>query len=231
MIEGAKRLPPFRPELRAAIREGRKTQTRRVVKPQPDYRHDVVMQGRGTSMHGNDWRFGISGICKSTDWDDEWVSCPYGRPGDVRFLTEPLIDVGGVAAYRDSDPMYSDAFAGTYVLVDGKVMPWRWQNPYLTSIYMPNEAARTFVRIVSVRVERVTEITRSDIRAEGVTIPPHMSNEESYKRAYLNAWVSLWDSINGERDGGKYAWDKAPWVWVIEWEPIESTTTSKGTHE
>jgi hypothetical protein len=81
------------------------------------------------------------------------------------------------------------------------------------SIHMPRWASRLSLEIVSVRVERVQEISFDDAIAEGVCADPHGVRSESRR------WFSeLWDSINAKRG---YGWDVNPWVWVIEFKVIE----------
>ena len=194
-----KRLPPFKPELRQAIREGRKTQTRRVVKPQPDHFHKFS-----------------DGIMRPQIGEKE-IACPYGGKGDIRFLIEPLeVNGAGTASYRDDFEIV--------VGEDGYAIDWRWSKPYLTSIHMPTVAARTFVRLTDVRVERVQEITVDDIKAEGLQSPIPMDIRQGPTTEYMHdvlwrdAWIALWDSINGKRG---YSWESNPWVWVVEWELLE----------
>lgn len=94
---------------------------------------------------------------------------------------------------------------------------------------MPKEAARIFLRLTDVRVERLQEITAEDCIAEGIDLewsdelpqPSHMSiaySEKRVKPAFIKAYAKLWDSLNAKRDGGKYAWDKNPWVFVYQFE-------------
>jgi len=97
------------------------------------------------------------------------------------------------------------------------------------SIHMPKEAARLFLRVTDVRVERVQDISWEDCLGEGVKIrldccePPLVCmhcTECSY------AWIAfekLWDSINAKRNGGVYSWDNNPYVWVYTIERYEKS--------
>jgi hypothetical protein len=190
----------FSSEMVRAILDERKTMTRRVVKyhgEQPRTVADksiVPYSGTGEqlkrAMEMNGYR------------------CPYGVPGDRLWVRE---------TYRFR---YADAGPGSkedsvqYRADRGCLVEPCWH----PSIFMPRWASRITLEVTGVRVERVQDITRTDIRAEGVTIPAHMSNEDSYKAAYLKAWRDLWDSINAKRG---YGWDVNPWVWVVEFRRLQ----------
>lgn len=83
------------------------------------------------------------------------------------------------------------------------------------SIHMPKEAARIFLRVTNVRVERLQEITSGQICKEGVEVEdPYVLNGEEKRYAFSN----LWDSTIKESDLDRYGWNANPWVWVIEFE-------------
>jgi hypothetical protein len=83
------------------------------------------------------------------------------------------------------------------------------------SIHMPKEAARIWLKVTDVRVERLQEITTNQIEQEGVeTEYPHVLNGEEKKYAFQN----LWNSTIKKSDLDRYGWTANPWVWVIEFE-------------
>lgn len=185
------RMPLFIPELRQAIRDGLKRQTRRVIKPQPKAKLAEFTSGEVTAA----WQAGFIP-----------VKCPYGQPGDIRAMTEPLIcgdgneTDGGMAYYADDmKPVFSN---DTH-----EQMPWRWKRPALTSIHMPYEAARTLTVYTDIRVERVQDITDQDAIEEGVNRCNASIPGYARKR-----FQKLWDQINGK----KHPWESNPWVWVVE---------------
>lgn len=174
-----------------AILEGRKTQTRRVVKP----KHQPI------ETAPNDFLISLD-------------LCPYGQPGDILWVREtwgylPETDGGNCYFYK-ADTGISDQPTFT----------WR------PSIYMPFAAARIFLRIKAVRVERLQDISGEDAVAEGIyTEYPSDTllwmhgwkdylGGESDLDAY-GSFASLWQSINGPE-----SWDANPWVWVVEFERI-----------
>jgi hypothetical protein len=96
-------------------------------------------------------------------------------------------------------------------------IPWR------PSIHMPREAARLFLKVTSVKVERVQDITPKNIAAEGLPSFICHPEHEYYKNVCGDNWLGfewfreLWDGINSKRG---YGWDTNPWAWVIEFEKI-----------
>lgn len=95
-----------------------------------------------------------------------------------------------------------------------KHMPWR------PSIHMPKAAARIWLKVTNVRVERLQDISEADIKSEGCTWPkvkdggqPKDYSEHFQKNMWLSIWIDLWESINGNA-----SWNANPWVWVVEFE-------------
>jgi hypothetical protein len=182
-----------------AILAGSKTQTRRIVKPQPLWVYDDTIP------------------VKTQDADPKGaIRCPYGVPGDRLWvretwqaLTEPnpshLIaekpQPGDDIRYRATEPE-------TWI----PALPWR------PSIHMPRWACRLVLEITDVRVERLQDISRQDALAEGIDMsaPQVASLVEEYRPVI--AFAGLWESINAKRA----PWKSNPWVWVIEFEEIEA---------
>lgn len=205
----------FTPDNVRAILAGTKTQTRRVVKPQPqpDTWNDepcISWQQRKRSK----WFAWDRGSGMQFDPSIANV-CPYGAPGDVLWVREAWALVPATA-YRASDVVQTvspdDAHDAAIYKAGWPLSPpsvsWR------PSIFMPRWAARLTLRITEVRVERVQDISEADAWAEGVKpavsiIIPH----DAGRRAY----AALWDSINGK----KYPWASNPWVWAITFEVLK----------
>ncbi len=177
-----------------AILEGRKTQTRRVVKqylpspramagtkPVPD---DLVLRSSGFA-HRN--------------------TCPYGQPGDRLWVREAW------ARYNIDQDSHDMAYRAT--APDEWPIEGRWR----PSIHMPRWASRITLEIVSVRVERLNNITREDAAAEGICYP----DSEPKPEWYLNSnwpeqnFAGLWEAINGAG-----SWQENPWVWVVEFDRV-----------
>jgi hypothetical protein len=175
-----------------AILDGTKTQTRRVIRPQPGAEVNRYEPG----FVNEAWQSGFVD-----------VSCPYGAPGDRLWvretwgrLYEPPPD--------DSEPTFYRADYDAEALAT-QVLP-RWK----PSIHMPRWASRITLEVTGVRVERLREITEADAEAEGVS-----SNLETRTLA-RDEFRALWESINGKRPG--CAWEQNPWVWVVEFRCVKA---------
>ena len=191
----------FSGEMVRAILDGRKTQTRRVIKPQPSagVRRSVFVLSGLEDGHGRELR------------------CPYGRPGDTLWVRETWAS----HKYMD-DTKPSEFTAGAQMLpvwyrADGVQSDERGK--WRPSIFMPRWASRITLRVVDVRVEQVQDISEEDAVAEGVTknLPDGWICAESHRMIFKR----LWNSINGTRG---YAWYTNPWVWVVEFEEVSWKT-------
>jgi len=174
----------------SAILDGRKTQTRRVIKPQP-----VKIDGGVPYRDPPKWGNGKPGTAI--------YRCPYGMRGDRLWVRETFCRIdGGDYAYKSTDAQ--DADAERCRLEYG----YKWT----PSIFMPRWASRITLEIVSMHVERVQEIDEADAKAEGCE-RRGPNDQHGDERSYYEGYRELWDSINAKRG---YGWDKNPYVWVIE---------------
>ena len=204
-----------------AILAGHKSQTRRVVKPQPSddflptvgLYHPTKVDKRSGEAYPGDETFGAAD-------DAEDYPCPYGQPGDRLWVRETwqtegadfrrvmmaLGDIPPEVIYRaDKTPKQDADFTRHF----------RWR----PSIFMPRWASRITLEIAEVRVERLQEITFEDAKAEGVpkelcniVTTPHMGYLDT-----RSGYRALWYSINGKT----HPWSSNPWVWVVGFKRIE----------
>ena len=210
-----------------ALLDGSKTQTRRVVKPQPI---SVIAQpGEGKVPA---WAIvnqaPATGVCVNVCGNEDWLRCPYGKPGDRLWVRETFLDTlgTGVEHQDDSGTRHRYAFAadcapGSYGDQARKDYGLKWK----PSIHMPRVACRILLEIVSVRVERLQNISEADAKAEGIT--PHevrhfaifgasaAERAAIYRDAAVRPYRGLWQQINGVG-----SWDANPWVWVIEFKRV-----------
>jgi hypothetical protein len=183
-----------------AIIDNRKSQTRRVVKPQPER-----VWGQGVRRDDPE-HFSAHVRFPNGNQPDPWIRCPYGKPGDVLYCKEPFallndIQSGTAALYRDCDGQgipiaYREAH-------EGSVKVSRWRSP----IFMPRAAARLKIVLTEVRVQRLQDISEDDAIAEGMAIDDAVHD---YSR--------LWDSINAKRG---YPWESNPFVFVLGFKKVE----------
>ena len=204
----------FNSNMVCAILDGRKTVTRRVVKPQ----HLRVLDSPYRKEHP-----------KTPDKVLlERLCAPPCRPGDILYVRETWCDPSGTGwpiLYKADMPMHWDAEdTETGIAVDLKTADYKWR----PSIHMPREAARIFLRVTDVRVERLQEITEEQARAEGaqpfmMTVDVDKPDDEKRWQEMLPAlsmFPALWDSAIKPKDRALYGWEANPWVWVIEFERI-----------
>lgn len=190
-----------------ALLAGTKTQTRRIVKPQP--------------KHTDTWTtltyFPKSGraIERGPDYPDgeeDVRVCPYGSPGDRLWVRETMdLWPGTCAVYSCDGELVVNPFC------EGHIERQEWLDNHamakVPSIFMPRWASRITLEITGVRVERVQSITEEDAEAEGATNTCDMPN---CLHTYRGGFYSIWNSINGK----KYPWASNPWVWILEFRRI-----------
>lgn len=211
------------PMIRALL-EGRKTQTRRVVKPQPPVGHVYV--GRVLcSTHRADegkWTWAVEQAAMLRD--AHRVRCPYGQPGDLLWVRETF---RGARGY-DGMPPSKWGNKPIWYSADGDPDAQRWwhlSDRGKPGIHMPRWASRLTLRITDVRVERLQNISEADAIAEGISPKwePGCSGRLmeaiggfSFRPA-ASAYADLWESINGPG-----SWDANPWVWAISFDVIKA---------
>ncbi|MCW1887689.1 hypothetical protein OKA04_23330 [Luteolibacter flavescens] len=201
-----------------ALLDGTKTQTRRIIAPQPE----------ATSF---------AYLWKGREIGEKifpLTCCPYGAPGDRLWVRETF---GDRADYAAIGALHKDRY---YYAADGKKAGWR----YRPSIHMPRKASRITLEVVSVRVERLQDISEEDAIAEGIECThrdedrtfwknyrfegpiakrgkvwtPEENQIVNYNRKPVRSYQSLWESINGPG-----SWDANPWVWVVEFKRLSPT--------
>lgn len=202
----------FNTEMVRATLDGRKKCTRRVIKPQPDEKHTYPLGFVNDSTERKNigsFGFGTSELGGSI----QYVKPPY-QPGDILYVRE---------TWCDDRPFTHDDTPGQYFYRADTMYPRKGDHVYMNvkwhpSIHMPKEAARIWLKVTSVRVERLQEITSEQICKEGVEVEePYVLNGEEKRYAFSN----LWDSTIKKSDLDRYGLDASPWVWVIEFERCE----------
>lgn len=186
----------FNTEMVRAILDGRKTCTRRIVKPQPTahygaqcikppYQPGDILYVRETWERFECWN------CEG----DERGNCPKEPKKSV------LDKTCGCYMYRATDEISGDA---------------KWH----PSIHMPKEAARIWLCVTDVRVERLQEITAESALTEGADKYIH-ANGTLNEDQTITSFIGIWNSTIKKSDLDRYGWDASPWVWVIEFVKIE----------
>jgi hypothetical protein len=188
-----------------AIMEDRKTKTRRVINPQPvinldDKRKVTIPVNR---MHG---LIDTLGFFSVEDYIKNKARYEVGNILWVRETWRPAeVKCNGGADYF----YYADGFSDASSKSETGRAKWK------PSIHMPRKAARIFLRVTDVKIERLQDITEEDAEAEGVKA--YGQNNCSGTSARI-AFAELWDGLNEKRG---YGWRKNPWVWVYTFERCE----------
>ena len=238
-----------------ALLAGRKTVTRRLLKPQPapNSPHDG----------GTKWVFdahkGLHIPCGTVGHlalaEKMGLRCPFGQPGDRLWVRETVAFIGcekgdagaiwgpdrnlfnedngpddqWMQVVYGADATYGPGQYGMAKLPGGQM----FEGPWHPSIHMPRWASRLTLEVVSVRVERLHDITEEDARAEGAgewareaLDSNHRTeqwcrwtkrlNPKATETSTLGAFAALWASINGPE-----SWDANPWVWRVEFRRVE----------
>lgn len=185
----------FNTKMVRAILDGRKDATRRIVKG--FIPNDAVWGYTAFTPKGY-----IS--CRGTFADG------YGE----KFFKLPC-EPGNILYVRET---WKKAPNGYYYYEDWQRNDIADVTKWKPSIHMPKEAARIWLKVTDVRVERSQEITIDGIRNEGIS---SMAVHAGDMEIALKEWKNLWNSTIKKTDLDSYGWDANPWVWVIEFERCE----------
>lgn len=223
MSESKERPILFSGPMVKAILEGRKTQTRRIVKVQPQ-----LIDGLWHVLYGP-WDAGHGIYETEEEMLAEYLNvisrkCPYGKPGDRLWVRES----GWERPYRTTKMLRdgADTWPAYLYSADGDD-EWAKEQEWIRrpSIHMPRKASRITLEITNVRVERLQDISCKDINAEGV-MPALLAGHDididgdlwpSGVKKFTTEFSNLWDKINGK----KHPWASNPWVWVVEFKKLE----------
>ncbi|KMV67155.1 hypothetical protein AI29_15040 [bacteria symbiont BFo2 of Frankliniella occidentalis] len=207
----------FNGEMVRAILDGRKTQTRRVLKAQPSsgVRSSSFVNSGFEDGHGNE------------------IKCPFGQVGDRLWVRETFrvhsraTDVATLAYKASEQQSWTQQVARVPIeLCTKQVSPEAWT----PSIHMPRWASRITLEITDIRVERLNDISEKDAAAEGVGsatwfaakgVPEDewtsLGEFGAQKPSHINCFASLWESIYGQD-----SWQSNPFVWVVEFKRVEA---------
>lgn len=200
-----------------ALLAGTKTVTRRLVKPQPEY-----------SEEWKCWQW-PSNLCETmVEIRDMGGLGPYGWRGDRLWVKERFswMSKDRQTAWRDAKVAAGEGAELVFFADEDEHDHKCWK----PSIFMSRAQSRITLEVVSVRVERLHDITEEDAQREGVdrqfvvdlaTFMQPGKKEGFFKKlddnsSYLNGFRSMWREINGQE-----SWDANPWVWRVEFKRVE----------
>jgi uncharacterized protein YhfF len=208
----------FSNEMVNAIQDNRKSQTRREVKPQPDIDMPIKKVPMYSELEEHWNKYCITDI----NGEDHLIKCPYGQPGDILWVRE---------SWMNRSPRQFHLDAGSYIYKAG------WDGctdaGWKPSIHMPFEAARIFLRVKEIKVERLQDISEEDAKAEGIEVSHDYgdgnfayknydgdSSVQDWEQATIS-FQTIWHSINGAE-----SWNANPFVWVIKFERVAASEIS-----
>lgn len=202
----------FNTEMVQATLEGRKTATRRIMKPQPLFK---------TSRK---YIFADETCPKKFEDCDNIFDVYQYQVGDILYVRETFCEV----PYEyEHIPMENGHITVPKIAyrADSKI---DYTGIWKPSIHMPKELARIFLKVTNVRVERLQDITEEQARKEGVKDPYNYMEPWFYERPsmkeltyHIAAFAGLWFSILPKYYQDYMTWEANPWVWVIEFERVE----------
>lgn len=193
----------FSGEMVQAILDGRKTQTRRVMKIPPE-RDQVRLCHWVESGFAHPLQEGDGCSCRE-------IKCPYGKVGDRLWVKETW------STEWDGNKRYI-----CYKARGGKYYDTGVKHTWKSPLFMPREHSRIDLEITNIRVERLQDITEDDAKAEGVQ-PEKMgvmaSKENNCSRlCYRKGFEKLWEKIHGIKCD--FDWESSKWVWAIEFRKL-----------
>ncbi|AXO73639.1 MULTISPECIES: hypothetical protein [Klebsiella pneumoniae complex] len=208
----------FNAEMVRALLSGRKTQTRRIIKPQPEATLSGSLSGKWLSRP-------LNGLLLPKI-EDIAIHCPFGSVGDRIWVREAFrvhsraTDVATLVYKASERNSWTEQTRRVPVAVCNKpATPEKWT----PSLHMPRWASRILLEITNVRVERLNAISEEDARAEGIIDGGCLNCGEPEPCGCANpepdatdAFAYLWQSVYGQE-----SWNANPWVWVISFERIE----------
>lgn len=200
----------FKTEMVQALLAGRKTCTRRLVK---------FLPGKNPQWTG----YIKDGLMLYNGKNEPCIRKALYQPGDILYVRETwhkytkrvgngeFCHLAEFYGYKASIANSEDA-----------------NEPWHPSIHMPKEAARIWLKVTDVRVERLQDITEDGAKEEGANFKngKNVGLEEKMRRTAIERFAEIWNSTIKKTDLDRYGWDANPWIWVIEFERCKSRERS-----
>lgn len=221
----------FNTEMVRAILEGRKTVTRRVIKPHNPFRSDNYKQGRyGLWIDATTDNGDKCGHIKDYSVSPCWQTFSYYIKNCAPYKVGDILYVRETWGFDNHNWLYKADFSDEDLIKLKRLLIWH------PSIHMPKEAARIFLKVTDVRVERLQDITEEDAIKEGCEGTPCEHHgyivgggmcgcTDCMNTGWLEPptleFMDIWHSTINKKDLDEYGWNANPWVWVIEFERIE----------
>ena len=194
----------FNTEMVRAILDGRKTCTRRLVR---------FLPGENPQWTG----YIRDGLMLYNGKNEPCIRKASYQPGDILYARETWHKY--TKRVGDGESCHLEEFYGYKASIANSEDA---DEPWKPSIHMPKEAARIWMKVTNVKVERLQEIAEAGIRKEGVDVDPkECAGKFDFTSELFFLFQRLWDSTIKKSDLDRYGWNASPWVWVIEFERCE----------
>ncbi|MCM1166424.1 MAG: hypothetical protein NC299_13340 [Lachnospiraceae bacterium] len=231
----------FNTDMVRAILNGRKTVTRRVIK----FDKEDLSECRFVEMSidpaetriakdGTEYPHDLKGLYATFEDDNSFfplVKAPY-QIGDILYVRETwayqycweceqqnIEDECDFEKHRFKSAPFGEYGCYKFPTEHDEPVDHQWH----PSIHMPKEAARIFLRVTDVRVERLQDITIQGLQDEGILLQGYISQYAALTTDVFEPFKELWNSTVKKSDLEKYGWEANPWVWVIEFERVGAT--------
>ena len=215
----------FNTDMVRAILDGRKTATRRLIKPQPKFRLCYTFAG---CNHGT-WSYPSDTVYEY--WGEECRLPDCITDEDKKMVWKPPYNADDILYVRETwSPVFVVPRRYLYKVgcKEAENLPIKWH----PSIHMPKEAARIWLKVKDVRVERIKDMTDKDALNEGAQgvkcdhagLGPYGCTDcmnTGWLEPPILEFIGIWDSTIKKSDIDRYGWDANPWAWVIEFERCE----------
>ena len=215
----------FNTDMVRAILDGRKTATRRLIKPQPKFRLCYTFAG---CNHGT-WSYPSDTVYEY--WGEEYRLPDCITDEDKKMVWKPPYNADDILYVRETwSPVFVVPRRYLYKVgcKEAENLPIKWH----PSIHMPKEAARIWLKVKDVRVERIKDMTDKDALNEGAQgvkcdhagLGPYGCTDcmnTGWLEPPILEFIGIWDSTIKKSDIDRYGWDANPWAWVIEFERCE----------
>lgn len=201
----------FNTEMVRSILDGRKTVTRRVIKPQPKSKLCYTFAGSHKKDIGR-WEYPSKTAHEF--WGEEFKLTDDIAEEELKKKWNPPYHADDILYVRET---WAQAAAHTFFYrADKTIQNILWR----PSIHMPKEAARIFLKVTSVRVERLQDIDDEQAKEEGANWRngKNVGFEEKMRRSAVERFAEIWNATIKKSDLDRYGWNANPWVWVIEFE-------------
>lgn len=220
----------FTPENAQKVHEGTKTQTRRIIKSQPN-ENGAILWFREMVEYPGVWLY-----------NGQTFKCPYGTVGDRLWVREAVAyREEGIVAYKaggSCGAWMGDGAGGRLWIPHGWIQGFskndgkyfglsKYGDKWRPSIHMPKWACRTWLELTEVKVERLQDCSSEDAIAEGAA---DWEGECELREKRLSAvqlqFAALWESIHD-----KGSWERNPWVWVLEYKKVMASAHARTGEE